>query len=325
MRPPKYQGSGGDEENPAEGEEGDGAADGGGGAGDGEPVDYGSWSVKELKQALARAGVNHGWANTKEDLVALAAERRVRPAPGFGDDAPRVFGWDAPGLDPADDGAELEGGGGDGGGGVAAPGALHGPLTESGEGVGLLLDGGVCGAAAVGGGDVEGGGSSAETVSASSELDGGTKCGDGGALEVRAAEAAAATNGPAAEAPAVTAAALSLHRAAEQAVSANGAFSPNAESTAAPAAIHGVGGATDKAPIGSAAAHGVNGAADAAPIVKGAAPAVTPDALEQGAAAGLAAQAAPLVNGAAPAVLVAGGPEQGGAEAQGAAARGGSD
>ena len=68
------------------------------------PEEYASWSAKELKQALARAGVSHGWANTKEDLVALAVEHRVRPARGFGDDAPtRNYSWEPPDDGAADD------------------------------------------------------------------------------------------------------------------------------------------------------------------------------------------------------------------------------
>jgi C-terminal processing protease CtpA/Prc len=43
--------------------------------------DYGSWSVKELKQALSEAGINHSWANEKSDLVSLATENKV-PPPG---------------------------------------------------------------------------------------------------------------------------------------------------------------------------------------------------------------------------------------------------
>ena len=43
--------------------------------------DYGSWSVKELKQALSEAGVNHSWANEKSELVSLASENKV-PPPG---------------------------------------------------------------------------------------------------------------------------------------------------------------------------------------------------------------------------------------------------
>ena len=43
--------------------------------------DYGSWSVKELKQALTEAGINHSWANEKTDLVVLASENKI-PPPG---------------------------------------------------------------------------------------------------------------------------------------------------------------------------------------------------------------------------------------------------
>jgi hypothetical protein len=104
MRPPNHH-SPGDEEDPASGQDdGEGEADAGGEDAP-LPPDYSTWSVKELKQALAKAGVNHSWANTKEDLVALARERRVRPAPGFGDDdiAPRVYSWEMP-----DSGAAVE-------------------------------------------------------------------------------------------------------------------------------------------------------------------------------------------------------------------------
>ena len=45
------------------------------------PGDYGSWSVKELKQALSEAGISHAWANEKGDLVLLATENKV-PPPG---------------------------------------------------------------------------------------------------------------------------------------------------------------------------------------------------------------------------------------------------
>lgn len=47
-------------------------------------TDPGSWSVKELKQALTEAGVAHGWATEKSDLVILARENKVFPpgAPG---------------------------------------------------------------------------------------------------------------------------------------------------------------------------------------------------------------------------------------------------
>jgi hypothetical protein len=43
--------------------------------------DYGAWSVKDLKQALSEAGVNHAWANEKSELVALASENKI-PPPG---------------------------------------------------------------------------------------------------------------------------------------------------------------------------------------------------------------------------------------------------
>ena len=43
--------------------------------------DYSSWSVKDLKQALSEAGINHMWANEKSELVTLASEARV-PPPG---------------------------------------------------------------------------------------------------------------------------------------------------------------------------------------------------------------------------------------------------
>jgi hypothetical protein len=40
-----------------------------------------TWSVKELKQALTEAGVAHGFANEKSELVALALDNKV-PPPG---------------------------------------------------------------------------------------------------------------------------------------------------------------------------------------------------------------------------------------------------
>ncbi len=43
--------------------------------------EYGSWSVKELKQALSEAGINHSWANEKSELVTLASDNKI-PPPG---------------------------------------------------------------------------------------------------------------------------------------------------------------------------------------------------------------------------------------------------
>ncbi len=43
-------------------------------------TDPGTWSVKELKQALSEAGVYAGGATEKEDLVKLARENKVPPA-----------------------------------------------------------------------------------------------------------------------------------------------------------------------------------------------------------------------------------------------------
>ena len=43
------------------------------------PIDYNTWSVKDLKLALAESGVNHSWATEKSDLVSLAAENKVQP------------------------------------------------------------------------------------------------------------------------------------------------------------------------------------------------------------------------------------------------------
>lgn len=88
------------------------------------PPDYSTWSVKELKQALARAGVNHAWANTKEDLVSLARERRVRPAPGFGDDdAPRRdYSWEPPDYGSNEDDTPIQE--------AAETGAASGALPE---------------------------------------------------------------------------------------------------------------------------------------------------------------------------------------------------
>ena len=63
---------------------GSGRVDDGGGAGSGASTtstDPSTWSVKELKQALTEAGVAHGFANEKSELVALAKENKV-PPPG---------------------------------------------------------------------------------------------------------------------------------------------------------------------------------------------------------------------------------------------------
>jgi hypothetical protein len=59
-------------------DDGNGPASGGGGTTNPDPS---TWSVKELKQALTEAGVAHGFANEKSELVALAKDNKV-PPPG---------------------------------------------------------------------------------------------------------------------------------------------------------------------------------------------------------------------------------------------------
>ena len=58
-------------------DEGNGAA----GAASTPSTDASTWSVKELKQALTEAGVAHGFANEKSELVQLAKDNKV-PPPG---------------------------------------------------------------------------------------------------------------------------------------------------------------------------------------------------------------------------------------------------
>ena len=56
----------------------DGSSTAAGGTTNPDPT---TWSVRELKQALTEAGVAHGFANEKSELVALAVENKV-PPPG---------------------------------------------------------------------------------------------------------------------------------------------------------------------------------------------------------------------------------------------------
>ena len=56
----------------------DGSSSTAGGTTNSDPT---TWSVRELKQALTEAGVAHGFANEKSELVALAVENKV-PPPG---------------------------------------------------------------------------------------------------------------------------------------------------------------------------------------------------------------------------------------------------
>ncbi len=43
-------------------------------------ADYDKWTARELKAALAAAGVDAGWARTREDLASAAAAARLQPS-----------------------------------------------------------------------------------------------------------------------------------------------------------------------------------------------------------------------------------------------------